>query len=325
MNLNFLRQNLRSFLRIPESFSPVATLPVGEVQLPGSRPVTLISAPTPVAPVAQASASAPVASAGGLPRTTLAELGIKLTPQIMADAVVRHQAQQRNRPSAARPIGRPAAKAAPVPASLTENDEGQVVVPAAAPDVVSDVIEKLQSCLQQLRDLHPDVAADDSDDEAQARACLARGDKNGALRHYDAAISKIGAKIASKNSRHASSAALRAEPSSRQRASKLITSGFNADPVVASLNASLGRGGLSLSNRAGMALAPVAAVPPATPVVTTTSTAPDRSKLAALQAEKKSIDESMRKSGIYDNASIARQSQLSAQIDAMRKKILNRQ
>jgi len=321
MNLNFLRQNLRSFLRIPESFSPVATLPVGEVQLPGSRPVTLISAPTPVAPVAQASASAPVASAGGLPRTTLAELGIKLTPQIMADAVVRHQAQQRNRPSAARPIGRPAAKAAPVPASLTENDEGQVVVPAAAPDVVSDVIEKLQSCLQQLRDLHPDVAADDSDDEAQARACLARGDKNGALRHYDAAISAVGARIAQKNAR----ASLRAEPSSRQRASKLITSGFNADPVVASLNASLGRGGLSLSNRAGMALAPVAAVPPATPVVTTTSTAPDRSKLAALQAEKKSIDESMRKSGIYDNASIARQSQLSAQIDAMRKKILNRQ
>jgi hypothetical protein len=74
--------------------------------------------------------------------------------------------------------------------------------------------------------------------------------------------------------------------------------------------------------RASLALAPVGGSAPARP---TASGAPDRSKLAALEAELKSVDDAMKKSFIYDNASVARQNQLTAQIRAERKKLLNRQ
>jgi len=51
--MNILK-NLRSIFGSPANLSPVASLPLGEVQLPGSRPVTLVTAP--------AQAAAPVAT-----------------------------------------------------------------------------------------------------------------------------------------------------------------------------------------------------------------------------------------------------------------------
>jgi hypothetical protein len=146
----------------------------------------------PVAPSASA-ATGP----GTLKRCTVAEAGIKLTPEIMADAVVRYQAQQRNRPSAARPAARPGprAVAAPTPPPALEDDNA-TAIPLPASDPVGDVIKALQDCLRQLRELNPGIVADDDGDEAAACLALAAGNKAQALRSFDAAISKLGAKIA---------------------------------------------------------------------------------------------------------------------------------
>jgi len=205
---------------------------------------------------------------------------------------------------AARPLG----KAAPPPAT----DEDGTAVPVETPDdTVEKIVEKLETLLAELKKIAGDTG--DSEDEVEARAAIRRGDRAAARRSLESAITAITAKIESKTAR----AALRAEPSSRQRAYKLTASGFNEDPVVASLNASLNRGGsLSLAARAGMSLAPVGGTrTPATPaaVAPVALSSGYRDRVHAINAEIKSLDAKMHKSGIYDNKMIARQAELKAE------------
>jgi len=203
---------------------------------------------------------------------------------------------------------KPTAKAAPAPAL---EDDNQTATPPPPADNVGDIVKQLEKCLEMLKGLHPDLNADDADaDEAQARACLARGDKGGALRGYDAAITKWGARIAAKNA----SSGLRSQPSSRKRATALIRQGFDSQPGVMALNASFGR-----APRADFP-APVAAVPPAPPVVTTTSTAQDAARIKSIEAEIKNIDAEYRKTGVYSPDAQARHATLSRQLSAAKKK-----
>ncbi len=149
-------------------------------------------------------------------------------------------------------------------------------------------------------------------DEAQARTALAAGRKSEALKLLDSAVGKRGAKIVSKKNR----SALLAEPSSRARAHKLTTSGFNNDPVVASLNVALGRG--PLADRASLAPAPI--TPPARPaaIATTTSAPPDTALIRSIQAELKSIDLEQRKQ--FSNERHARHAELTRRFRAEMKK-----
>jgi len=166
-----------------------------------------------------------------------------------------------------------------------------------------------------LKGLHPDLNADDADaDEAQARACLARGDKGGALRGYDAAITKWGARIAAKNA----SSALRSQPSSRQRASALIRGGFAAQAQVQKIEACLH------GPRPGPAAISTPAVPTSITApaagVTTTSTAEDVARIKSIEAEIKNIDAEYRKTGVYSPDAQARHATLSRQLSAAKKK-----
>ena len=273
-NLNQIRASLASFIR------PVS-LPVV-----GSPQIQLIAAPTPAAPTP----TAPVASAGGLPRASLASLGINLKAADVADALVRFQHKQAMRPAATRPV--PRAKSAPVPAT---DDDGPPAPAAPAPvDVVSDVVEKLQSCLQQLRDLHPDVSADDGD-EAEGKVCLARGDKAGALRSFDAAISKMGARIAQKNA----SKGLRGQASSRSRASALVRSGFSGQAQIQKIEACLRPGTRPAPDPA--ASEPAASAPAATGGI---------ARAREIQAARKLIDQEYRKTGIFSPAAQAQDAAL---------------
>jgi hypothetical protein len=189
-----------------------------------------------------------------------------------------------------------------------------------ADDPVGDVIQQLEKCLRQLKTMNPEADAADSDaEEAQGRAALTRGDKAAALRHFDAAISKWGARIVAKKSLNP----LLSEPSSPQRAHKLTAFGFNADPVVSALNAQLGRAGsLNLADRASRARAPAAGrTPPARPaaVVVTASAPPDVPKIRAIQADIAALDKLQRREG-FTNERNARHAELSRQLRAELKK-----
>ena len=151
-----------------------------------------------------------------------------LSETIKAMGVLRRAAPSvRAQAVAARPAavhaGRPAAITAPAPA------------PAPA-DPVQQVIDQLVTCLEMLKGLLPvDEQADDAGDEAAAFAALRIGDKPAALRHFDARISSLGAKISQKNAR----TSLRSEPSSRSRAGRLIRGAFSEQVGVAKIEACL--------------------------------------------------------------------------------------
>jgi len=160
--------------------------------------------------------------------------------------------------------------------------------PAPAADVVGDVLKQLESCLQQLKSLHPDVVnADDADaDETQAREAMSRGDKATALRCLDTAISKMGARIAAKNA----SSGLRSQPSSRQRASALIRGGFSAQAGVAKIQSCLH------GPHPGPAVPTSLAVPAAAPAAAGNR---DRVRVQEILAARKMIDLEYRKTGIF--------------------------
>ena len=307
---NTIRENLRAFLRIPENLtaglsSASASLPTAA--LGRTPPEVSFTRPAPVAPVAPVAAAprfrkAPVGANGltafqeklQFEARLKTEFGFheKIEAAGMDTKARRKVLADFDRYLAARPLGKAA------PSSLTENDEGQVAIEAPpAADSIGDIVTKLEECLKLLKQMNPDLSGD-SEDEVEARAALSRGDKATALKRYDSAITALGLKIAAKKSR----SALLAEPSSRGRAAKLTAQGFNADPVVASLNAALGRG--PLADRASLALAPVAGrTPPARPaaVATTTSAPPDVAKIRSIEAQIAELDKLQRREGFTND------------------------
>ena len=324
--LNTIRQNLRSFLRIPENITaglptisasrPTASLGGNPPEMSFTRPA--LAAPSasaaPVAAAAPKFRRAPIDAEGftQYQRKMQHEARLKiefgfherLEAAGMKTDLRRKVLAEYDRFVAARPLGKA------VPKSGTVDDEGNIPVeiPTAA-DPVGDVIKQLEQCLKQLKEAHADVSADDADsDEAEAKACLARGDKNGALRRYDAAISKWGAKITAKKSRNP----ILSEPSSPQRAHRLTASGYNAMPTVATLNASLGRGRPSSPS-----LPPVVErTPPArpAPAARTISAPPDVAKIHSIKAELAQLDIEQRKE--FSNARNDKHAALSRQLNA---------
>jgi len=321
---NSIRQNLRSFLRIPENTG----LPTISASLPtatlGHPPEVSFTRPAPVAPVAPSAAAVPrfrrsPVDAEGFTAyqrkmqhdaRLKTEFGLheKLEAAGMKSESRRKVLADFDRFVAARPVGKAA------PSSGTENDDGAVPVETpAADDPVGDVIQKLQQCLQQLKDLHPDVNADDADaDEAEARLALAAGRKSEALKLLDSAVGKRGAKIVAKKNR----SALLAQPSSRSRASALIRSGFNCQPGVMALNASLGR--------APRADFPAPSAPPVLPVAPHSAPAATSSAIAAriraIDAEIKANDGELRKN-LTAPALLAKHSALKSEKSALIKSL----
>ncbi len=193
MNFNFIRQNLRAFLRIPENIT--AGLPTISASLPiaslgGSPPEMSFTRPALAAPSASA---APVAAAAPKFRRApvdgegftayqrkmqhearlKTEFGFheKLEAAGMVTATRRKVLADFDRFVAARPLGKS------VPKSGTVDDEGNIPVEIpAADDPIGDVIKQLEQCLRSLKECHPDVSADDADaSEAEAKACLRAG------------------------------------------------------------------------------------------------------------------------------------------------------
>ena len=257
---------------------------------PGVRPVTLIAAPTPAAPVVAGPGSLVAGNPEDLAETIRA-MGVlrRASPSVRAQAVAARPAATRPAPNArtAAPVA-----AAPVPS------------PAPAPaDPVSDVIEQLQSCLEMLKGLLPvDEQADDAGDEAGAIAALSVGNKALALRKFDARITALGLKVAKMNA----SKGLRGQPSSRSRASALVRSGFSGQAQVQKIEACLRPG------QRPAASAP--AVPPPAPAAASFGY---RERVQAIRAEREALDVQMRKSGIFDAKSLARQGQLKAEHDRL--------
>jgi hypothetical protein len=198
----------------------------------------------------------------------------------------------------------------------TDHEPIQDGVPQPRPaSSLADIVKQLEDGLQKLKEWNPDVTSEDADaDAGEAKACVARGDSAGALRHYDTAIFKLGAAIVSKKK----TSALRAEPSSRSRAHRLTASGFSGMPSVAALNSALGRGGaLSIADRASLALAPVARRIPAPPAISTPA-APSgsRERILAIKSEREAINSEYRKTGIYTPAAQARDAKLNCELKA---------
>jgi len=287
LSLKNIRASLASFIQ------PRASLPSNGTELPQ---VKLLSQPI-----------APSASSG--PGTITAGNPPELNSLIQAIATVRRSLPKaQSRPAAALPghATRPAPRAA-APAS-TDDDPPQ-------PDTsgLDGVIASLMDSVEKLKAMLPsDVVADDGD-EAQAKAYLAIGNKKAALACISRAHTAVGAQVAAQKSR----SALRAMPSSRERAAKLTASGFNEMPAVAALNSLLGRGGPSLKSRSEMVLAPVGGT--RTPAPATASPSDYRARVQAIRAEREALDVQMRKTGVYDAKSLARQGQLKAELTAIMK------
>ena len=278
---------------IAKAIAPRVSLSVIGTELPQ---VQLLSQP--ITP----SASAP----GDLVRSNPAELA-GLVRAIHGVS----QAMKAGRPAAALPGRAAPARPAPRAAAPSSTDDD-----APQPDTsgLDSVIKSLMDSVEQLKKMLPaDVDADDGD-LATAKAFLATGDKKAALAAISKAHTAVGAQVAALKS----SNALRSQPSSRKRASALIRQGFDAQPVVANLDAMFHRP----AARASLALAPVGGSAPARPtaVVTTTSTAEDVARIRSIEAEIKNIDADYRKTGVYSPDAQARHATLSRQLSAAKKK-----
>jgi hypothetical protein len=211
--------------------------------------------------------------------------------------------------------------ASPAASTVDENfeatdDQG---VPKLRPaDSLQQVVQQIADSVEKLKKMLP---ADDTtgDDDVEAGKAAARGGRfQAAADLFNSALAAVCGKLKTRNA----STALRAEPSSRSRACKLTSSGFNAMPSVAALNASLGRGGsLSLSDRAGVVLAAVAGHrEPAPAASIATASASGYSRAREIQAQIADNEKEQRKFG-FTNERNQKHGELSRQLKAEMKKL----
>lgn len=265
-----------------------ASLPVGEVQLSGSRPVTLVAAPAqPASPVA-------TGGPGQLVRGNPPDLEQTITAMSTlrkASPAVRAQAM------AARPGTRPAprAKAAP-PALDADGVAVEVEKPADDPENPPGVDQIISQLLDLVLELKKQVQVT-ADDDAETQAALglfAAGKKLSA----SSALMAVTKKMCQRP---------RLTPAAR------IARGYNAQDGVRAIQAAL---------RPGPRTAPT--VPTGTIAASASAVSADVSpsdrlaKIAALRAERETLETAMRKSYVFDAKSVARQQQIRAELHRLK-------
>ena len=308
MDLSFIRRNLRSFLRIPENTLAVsASLPTAA--LGGSPPELQLVRSAQTSPAASATAGPGALRVSpnfrpnleaqaayrakreqeendklvfGYQSKMLSAKTAEAKQQVLIDWAKFREAQATGRPA-------PRAKSAPL------EDDNQTVNPTPPaddpenPPGVDSVLDQLLDLLTELRKL----VATSPDDDEEATA---------AIGHY-----RAGRKLTASRALMALNKKLCQRPKLTPQAR--IARGYNAQDSVKAIQAAL---------RPGPRTAPAAG----TASTATTSTAASalaspsdrRAKVAALRAERAALETSMQKSGIYDNKSIARQQQISAEL-----------
>ena len=305
MDMNFIRKNLRSFLRIPENVTPgvTASLPTA---LGGSPPELSMTRPAPVAP----SAPAPVASVA-TPKFRRAPVGANgLTAyqekmrfearlktefgyhEKMATAGMDSTARRKvladfDRYVAARPMG----KSAP-PAT---DDDGTPVQTASPDDSENPpgIDEILSQLLDLLTELKKQVQSNPADDD---EAVVALG-------HFAA-----GRKLTASRQLMALTQRLCKAP--KLTPGQKISRGFSAQSGVQAIQACLRPG-----PRQHTAPAPAAISTPAAVVAPSGS----RDRVQALRAELAQVDKDQRRLG-FTNERNAKHAQLSATLKAELKK-----
>jgi len=326
MDLNFIRKNLRSFLGIPDSMAPgiTASLPTVTASLPvamgGTSPEMQLVRPGPAQPVASA---APVATRPTVRTVATPAMhdAFKLyEEQIRLDFDLESKLALAQTPDASRQIRaafmqyrasklrgktigdiaktpfalRPTSKAAPAPAP---EDDNQTATPTPTPDPEQD--PSLDSIISQLCDLVLQLKKTvqvSGDDDAEV---------NAALGHFAA-----GRKLTASRQLMALTQRLCLRP--RLTASQKISRGFSAQSGVQAIQNCLH--GKSAA-RASYALAPVAGGPAQSAVASPS----DRlAKIAALKAERDSLEAAMRKTYIFDAKSLARQGQIRAELHSLK-------
>jgi hypothetical protein len=197
-----------------------------------------------------------------------------------------------------------AAKAAPA------TDDDGVPVKTDTDAAIDSTLDLLQKGVEDLRKLLGEDS--ESADETEAKAARAAGKKGAAFKALGRAHEVLGARLTARRS-------LRNQPpDGHRRAHALIAGGFNDEPGVAALNASLHRkpAPLSLTQRSSLALAPVGGrTPPARPAaVAKSNPPPDVVKIRSLKAELAQLDREQRAQ--FSNERNAKHAQLSAQLKA---------
>jgi hypothetical protein len=287
-------RGLGSWLGLPSRNSlglsaATASLPLREAHLPGSRPVTLIAAPAkPVAPVADAGAGLARGNPPDLDQHIRAIGGMSVKDFMAATSQVRAQASRGTaaRPGASRPA--PRAKAAPAPALEDDNQTVNPTPPADDPENppgVDSIISQLLDLVLELKK-QVQVTADDDEEVQGALALFAAKKKLSA----SSALMAVTKKMCERP---------KLTPSAR------IARGFNAQSGVQAIQAAL---------RSGPRPAPAPVSTPAVSAPPIPSLNDRRASVTALRAERAALETSMQKSGRYDNKSIARQQQITAEL-----------
>ena len=307
-------------LGLPANFSPVASLPTGS--LGGYPPEVSFTRPAPVAPIAQASAAAPLASRPVASRAVASpalhdmfrlyeeqlkldfdlesKLALAATPdasrQIRAAFAQFRASKLRGKtmadiakePFALRPTG----KTAPAPALEDDGTPVQTATPddSENPPGVDGIISQLLDLVLELKK-QLQITADDDAETVAALGLFGAGKKLSASR----ALMSVTQKMCTRP---------KLSPTAR------TARGFNSQPQVAALNS-------ILSRRPGTSPAP-AAVAVSTPPAAVASPSDRLAKITAIQAAMKAIDAEQRKS--FSNARHSEHLKLKAQLQSLRLK-----
>ena len=320
-----LQKNLRSLIGLPADFAISASRPTAA--LGGSPPEVQLVRPAQVVAVpaqAHASAAAPVAARPTV-RTVASpahdtfklyeeqlrldfdlesKLALAQTPdasrQIRAAFAQFRASKLRGKtmadiakePFALRPTGKAA--------TATVDDDGQTPAPATPdpenPAGIDGIISQLLDLVLELKK-QLQVTADDDAETQAALGLFAAGKKLSASRALMAVTQKM---------------CTRPKLSPRAKTAR----GFNSQPKVSALNS-------ILSRRPGASPAPTVSTTPAVPMSSNAPAAAStsRDRVQAIRAEREALDQQMRKTGIYDAASLARQGKLKAELTAIMKSL----